>query len=153
MTCFERLLRTLRQVESLEIQFSRSKVDGVVEILDGLNGTEGFIIFAEQINGNEILLLTKMFEDISGPPEKVVQAYEYLFDTAGDGHGVSISRNRDTGAIAAVITFRCEVESDRLKIDLMHYLCTLTTFMETYYEAIFLHLKDLGVLAIKSHKT
>ncbi len=149
MTCFKRLLQSVEQIEELEIHSSLSKTKDVIEILDGLNGTGRFLIFAEQINGNEILLLSKMFERITGPPDKVVKAYEYLFDIVGEGHGVSISRNGENGAIAAITTFRCELETERLKLDLMHYLCTLTTFMETYYDSIFLHLKELGVLAVK----
>ena len=60
---------------------------------------------------------------------------------------MSIGIDQATGAVGATVTFKCEDDLDQLEMAVLHYLCTVTTFMETYYDNIFGEMLELGVVA------
>ena len=61
--------------------------------------------------------------------------------------GCRLELMRKPGAVGATVTFKCEDDLEDFKMALLHYLNTMTTFMETYYDFLFGEMLELGVVA------
>jgi len=149
MLCIDRLTRVLGNLADnsvIEFDFSPLSPD-VIEIQDRLYGTGRFIVTAEIIAGRDVLLLTKMFPALEGDTHSLNQAYLRLLNLNAAGHGVAIGIDEQTGTVGATVTFKCEDELDDFETALLHYLNTMTTFMETYYDGLLGEMLELGVVA------
>ena len=148
MFCIDRLTQVLEALEENSvIEFNLSELSSdVIEIQDRLYGTGRFVITAEIIAGRDVLLLTKMFPALQGDSQSLNIAYRRLLNLNAAGLGVAIGIDEGTGAVGATVTFKCEDDLEDFEIALLHYLNTITTFMETYYDSLFGEMLELGVV-------
>ena len=149
MLCIDRLISVLTNLATTsDIQFDIvGESADLVEIRDLLYGTGRFVITAEIIAGRDVLLLTKMFPALEGNVATLSQAYLRLLNLNAGGHGVSIGIEEGTGAVGATITFKCDEDLEQLEMDMHHYMCTMTTFMEAHFDAVYGEMLELGVIA------
>jgi hypothetical protein len=149
MLCIDRLTEVLTDLAKdgvIEFNFSQVSQD-VIEIHDHLYGTDRFIIVAEIVAGRDVLLLTKMFPALEGDPNALRYAYLRLLNFNAAAHGVAIGIDAESGVVGATVTFKCEDNPEEFRIALLHYLNTMTTFMETYYDRLLSEMLELGVVA------
>lgn len=148
MLCIDRLISVfdrLAEEGSIKYGFVPNSVD-VIEIQDLLYGTGRFTITAEIIAGRDVLFLTKLFPPLEGDAVSLNTAYLFLLNLNAAGHGVTIGIDENTRAVGVTVMFKCEKDIGLLRTSTLHYLCTMTTFMETYYDALLGRMLELGVI-------
>jgi hypothetical protein len=148
MLCIDRLISVfdlLAANGAIAFRFA-SNSDGVLEINDFLYGTGRFVVTAEIIAGQDVLFLTKLFPPLEGDPVSLNTAYLYLLNLNAGAHGVTLSIDPHTRAVGATVMFKCEDNNLLMEVAVQHYLCTMTTFLETYYDDLLGGMLDLGVI-------
>lgn len=148
MLCIDRLISVFELLAAngvIAFRFVPGNLD-VLEINDLLYGTGRFVITAEIIAGRDVLFLTKMFPPLEGDPASLNAAYLYLLHLNASAHGVTIGIDPHTGSVGVTVMFKCEDTHHQMEIAALHYLCTMTTFMETYYDALLGRMLELGVI-------
>ena len=146
--CIERLATVLKNLADQNIESDWVNPESKQELLvvDGLNGTARFNYIAEVQGGSDVVVFNLLFPELQGDPADVKAAYEMLLNYNGDGHGVTIGRDKDSGAIGAMVTFKCQTRITLLEQDVLHYMNILTTFLETHYDEMLRDLGERGVL-------